>query len=97
MTNSKDWKIARTIYLTLSLKGKVVLDNHGDGKQTLAAGITDLKVSKLDFHLGGPEDQKPHKFKDEDEDFDEEDSTSDDEEDPTLTKEGGLIQGLINM
>jgi hypothetical protein len=33
-TNSKDWEIARTIYMTMSLKGKVVLDKVNDQEKT---------------------------------------------------------------
>jgi hypothetical protein len=33
-TNSKDWEIARTIYMTMSLKGKVVLDKVNDQEMT---------------------------------------------------------------
>lgn len=95
--HSADWTVARTIYSTLQVQGRVVIE-QGNGKSKLVAEITSIDVARMDSYIGDmTSDQapKPAFSNSEEEDFDE-----DDDEEETLdskTSEGGLIRALINM
>lgn len=90
ITNSEDWLIARTIYSSLQLKGRIAVEKLDENVSELVVQIEKVDFSKLDFHKGKPDEQlDASKVKDESEE-DEEDSDSD-VSDPTKTAEGGLI------
>jgi hypothetical protein len=104
---STHWPIARTIFSTMSVTGRIALEQQEDGSELLLQ-ISKIDVSKIDMFRGDaasdeymntPEAQKKVKQNDPDEDFDEDESESDDddEENAGKTQEGGLIQALINI
>ena len=103
ITNSTDWTIARTVYGTMQLGGKIKIDNVNSTHSELSARFTNAALSKLDIHKGHPDDEiKIDQIDTKDEEFDEEDGdSSDDDEDADFddsrTAEGGIIQALFNM
>mmetsp|Transcript_11074 Transcript_11074/g.18538 ORF Transcript_11074/g.18538 Transcript_11074/m.18538 type:complete len:310 (+) Transcript_11074:870-1799(+) len=50
--DSSDWEVARTIFTTLSFKGRVVIQKKGRGKNELLVEITGVEISKLDTYRG---------------------------------------------
>jgi len=100
MTDSSNWEVARTIYATLTFKGRIAIEKKNEHESQLIVQAESFDISKLDFHKGHPDDlldpSKMKKQKDED-DFDEEDEDDDDKDDDDKTAEGGIIQALINM
>lgn len=52
LTDSSKWPIARTIFTTLTLKGKILIEKISEKKSKLVMEIQDLGISKLDMHKG---------------------------------------------
>lgn len=52
LTDSSRWPIARTIFTTLTLKGKILIEKINDKKSKLVMEIQGLDISKLDMHKG---------------------------------------------
>lgn len=100
LIDSTDWPTARTIYGTMTLKGKIAINKIGD-KDSMLSMVTDsILLSKLDIHEGVPQDKTADNAEAEaDNEDDDGDDSDDDEEDDddTRTAEGGIIQALFNM
>ena len=98
MINSDEWVVARTIYSTLTIQGRVAVDKIDDENSELVMQVQSFSVSKLDFHKGHPDDlldkSTVKRVEDEEEDFDEDDDSNDSDD---KTSEGGIIQALLNM
>jgi len=56
MTNSFDWEVARTIYATLTVKGRIAIDKKSNEESELIVVMESFDISKLDFHKGHPDD-----------------------------------------
>lgn len=50
--NSESWTIARTIYTSLTIYGKVQLDQEKDDSSVFTLAFTGFDISKLDFYKG---------------------------------------------
>lgn len=95
LVNSKSWPIARTIYCSLTLKGRINIEKIQDTEVSrLKAGFGSFSISKLDFYKGMVE--KTEQEPEDDSDFDDEDDDGGSSND-AKTMEGGLIMALVNM
>lgn len=56
MINSENWPVARTIYSTLTIQGRVAVDKLDEHNSELVMQIKSFSISKLDFHKGHPDD-----------------------------------------
>ena len=96
--NSDDWVVARTIYTSLTIYGKVQLEKEDADTSVLKASIDGFDLAKMDFfkgdHTGAAKngDDAPKDDQEDDEDEEEED----DDDDDTKTSEGALINAIIN-
>lgn len=52
LTDSSKWPIARTIFTTLTVKGKLLIEKISEEKSKLVMEIQGLDISKLDMHKG---------------------------------------------
>lgn len=52
ISNSDDWAIARTIYASFTVKGKIGIEKISESVSRLSMGFADFSISKLDFYKG---------------------------------------------
>ena len=52
--NSDDWQVARTIFWSVALKGRIAIDEskNGTNHKILNAEVKSLDLSRLDFYVG---------------------------------------------
>lgn len=93
LIDSEDWPIARTIYASFTVKGRVTINNVAEGVSRLSLGIDSFLISKLDF-FRGLVDQEGNKEEEDDDDFEDEDEVK---SSAGKTMEGMLIMALVNM
>ena len=90
--DSESWTIARTVYTSLTLYGRILITNDENGEQpssnTLIAEINGFDISKLDFYIGDHsnlQNNDDQNFKDLSE-IDEDDDDEDDDDDNDKNK-----------
>lgn len=100
MKNSTDWEVARTIYSTLTLRSKIVIERFENGVAELMFKFTKAEFTRMDFVTGHPDDQLNQQIVkpvDEDEEEDDDDDFGFGQNLGVGNVEGGMIMALLNM
>ena len=93
LTDSRDWEVARTIYSTIQLRGRVAIDKVDDTTSNLVMEFKNFDIAKLDIHKGHPDDKMNADIinRQADDDDEDDDDFEDEDKNDDKTHEGGLI------
>ena len=60
--NSDDWQVARTIFWSVALKGRIAIDDSKNvtNHKILNAEVKSLDLSRLDFYIGDHSNSQPN-------------------------------------